>query len=100
MVDADQVERRFFGVVDVDSGTLIVGDPAYVLGRRADGKDGVDYERVIEVDLAKTPAVQLAGLPVVLFADFGGDGTFPVFGEYEDGELMRVVVEFVEPDEA
>jgi hypothetical protein len=100
MTAVQPVERRFFGIVDVDSGTLMVGDPGYVLPRHADGKVGVDYQRVIEADLAKTPAVQLSGLPVVLFADFGGDGTFPVFGEYEDGELMRVVIEFVEPDEA
>jgi hypothetical protein len=29
---------------------------------------------------------------VLLFKDFGGDGTFPVFGEFEDGELMSFVV--------
>ncbi len=26
----------------------------------------------------------------------GGDGTFPVFGQYEDGELIRVSLDLVE----
>jgi hypothetical protein len=31
---------------------------------------------------------------------FGGDGTFPVFAEVdEDGSVVRVTVEFVEPEE-
>jgi hypothetical protein len=94
-----RIERKFFGIVDVDSGTLLIGDPGYVLPRRAEGEEGVDYEHVISANLSNAPSAQLADRPVVLLGDFGGDGTFPVFGEYEDGELMRVIVEFVEPDE-
>ena len=36
--------RRFLGVVEVDSGTLLVGDPIYCLPRAKDGKSGIDYE--------------------------------------------------------
>ena len=35
-------------------------------------------------------------MPVLLLGAFGGDGTFPVFGEFEDGELLRVTIEFVD----
>jgi hypothetical protein len=90
------IDRRLLGLVDVDSGTLLIGDPGYVLPHAEGSKPGVDYEAVIGAHGAVT---RLADLPVLLLQDFGGDGTFPVFGEFEDGELVRVTVEFVEPDE-
>ena len=91
-------ERRFLGVVEVDSGTLIVGDPTYLLAQVGTGKEGIDYEEVIRSNVAEV-ATRLGGLPVLLLTGFGGDGTFPVFGEFEDGELVRVTVEFIDPDE-
>lgn len=44
------VERRFLGVVEVDSGTLVVGDPSHLLARRDEGKDEMDYREVIDAD--------------------------------------------------
>ena len=90
------IDRRFLGYVEVDSGTLVIGDPAYLLPRKETGREGVDYEAVIEAAGAVGP---LAGMPVLLLQSFGGDGTFPVFGEYEDDDLVRVLVEFVGPEE-
>jgi hypothetical protein len=91
-------ERRFLGVVEVDSGTLIVGDPAYLLARRSSGTEGVDYEEVLRSDVTAV-ATRLAGRPVLLISGFGGDGAFPVFGEFDEGGLSRVTVEFVDPPE-
>ena len=91
-----EVQRRFLGVVEVDSGTLLIGDPTYILPSADSGKAGVDYDAVIQ---ARGAVARLAGQPVLLLQEFGGDGTFPVFGEYEDDELVRVTVEFVGPDE-
>jgi hypothetical protein len=91
------VERRFLGVVDVDSGTLLVGDPTYLLADRSRERAGPDYQEVI--DAPSTAAVPLGTRPVLLVQDFGGDGTFPVFGEFEDGEFMRLIVEFTELDD-
>jgi hypothetical protein len=92
------LERRFLGVVEVDSGTLLVGDPGYCLPRAKDGKPGIDYESIIGA--GDEPASYLAGKPVILLGAFGGDGTFPVFGEIDEyGELFRVTIEFVEPDD-
>lgn len=76
----------------MDSGTLLVGDPVYALPRPEDDKPGIDYQAV--VDSPDSHAVQLAGQPVVLLSRFGGDGAYPVFGEFEDGELLRAIVEF------
>ena len=87
------IERRFLGIVEVDSGTLLVGDPTYLLGQRSRDKEGADYDEVIAADasLVSTP---LGQRPVLLISGFGGDGTFPVYGEFEDGEFMRLVVDF------
>lgn len=76
-------EFRFFGMIEVDSGTLLIGDPGYVLPRAIGGKPGVDYEEVVHADDSEH-ATCLAGQPVLLLQRFGGDGTFPVFGEFQD----------------
>lgn len=85
--------EQLIGFVEVDSGTLVIGDPAQLLAHATAGRPGVDYASVIE---AREPLGPLAGRPVLLLQQFGGDGTFPVFGEYEDGELIRVTVDLVE----
>jgi hypothetical protein len=96
--DKDVLERTFLGVVEVDSGTLRVGDPTYCLPHAQSGRAGIDYEVVIKAP--SEPAGYLAGQPVLLLGSFGGDGNFPLFGEFdEDGELIRVTVEFVGPEE-
>ena len=93
-----ELERRFLGMVEVDSGTLIVCDPVYCLPHAASGKPGIDYQAVIEAP--DEPASYLSGRPVLLIGRFGGDGTFPVFGELDEyGELVRVTIEFVGPED-
>jgi hypothetical protein len=82
-------ELRFLGMVEVDSGTLIIGDPCFTLPRAKQGKAGVDYEEVVVADSSHR-ASYLAGLPVLLLQNFGGDGTFPVYGEFEDGGFIGV----------
>ena len=96
----DTTRRRqspgaFPGLVEVDSGTLLIGDPLYRLPRLAEGTPGIDYQAVIE-----GTAGYLAGQPVLLLGGFGGDGSFPVYGEFDEyGEMTRATVEFVGPDE-
>ncbi len=43
-------------------------------------------------------AIAVAGRAVLLLEAFGGDGTLPVFGELEGGELARVRIEFDGPE--
>lgn len=89
-------ERRLLGWVEVDSGTLLIGDPVYVLLRASDGKPGVDYQAVVDapVDLH---AQTVAGRPVLLLQRFGGDGSFPVWGEFDGPELIAVRIELDPP---
>jgi hypothetical protein len=74
-------ERRFLGMIEVDSGTLLVGDPVYVLPRARDAKPGVDFQEVVDAD-ASVYAPRIGGKPVLLLRRFGGDGPFPVFGKF------------------
>jgi hypothetical protein len=80
------------GIIEVDSGTVVVGDPLYTLPSQERGKPGIDYSAVL-TDV-ESHGRQLAGQPVVLLANFGGDGAYPVYGEFEDSEFMRATIEF------
>ena len=75
-------------MVEVDSGTLLVGDP----------RPGVDCDAAMRT--SDPPVTHLDGRPVLLLSRLGGDGTYPVFGEIdEDGGFLRATMEFVVPDD-
>jgi hypothetical protein len=98
MDDEPALERRFLGMVEVDSGTLLLGDPLYCLRDATVGRPGIDYSTVIAAP--DKPASYLDGNLTMLLRQFGGDGTFPVFAEFdEDGFVVRVTVVFVDPPE-
>jgi hypothetical protein len=73
---------------------VCLDDPLCRLPRAKDGKPGIDYESIIGAP--DEPASYLGGQPVLMIGRFGGDGTFPVFAELEDGSVAWVIVEFVE----
>jgi hypothetical protein len=92
------VERRFLGLVEVDSGTLILGDPMYCLPDARQDKPGIEYQKVIDAEQAA--ATYLGGQPVFLLSNFGGDGSYPVHAQVTDtGRLLSITIEFVEPEE-
>ena len=75
------------GVVGVDSGQLVIADPCYI-------KDSLpSYEELCEIDGQIDFPKGYAGAGVKI-TDFGGDGIFPVFGEYDkDGLLLNVFID-------
>ena len=89
-------DRRFLGVVEVDSGRLLLGDPTYV-GRLI--HEGLVANAAAFVEGAEGVA-KVAPPGVLLVTGFGGDGTYPVFGEFDEVGLARLTVEFVGPDES
>ena len=83
-------ERKFLGVIEIDSGTLVIGDPAYLLPSTGHSKPGIDYQAVIDAaPLAHQPFAN--GLAMLLTTP-DGDGPLGVYGEFEDGELWKVSI--------
>lgn len=87
--------KRLLGYADVDSGQLCVVDPCYVL---EDDK----YTELIDQwnDMRIPGAERQLSVPVkkgyatgVNFNTAWGDGSYPVFGEIEDGRVVRVIIE-------
>ena len=94
-------ERKFLGVIEIDSGTLVVGDPAYLLPSARDSKPGIDYQAVIDAE--KSASAPFANGLTMLFTTPDGDGPLGVYGEFEDGVLWKVniildPIEFGEDD--
>ena len=52
----------------------------YCLPSVEHGKAGIDYSAID--GLGATAAEPVGGMPVLLLGQFGGDGTFPVFGDF------------------
>ncbi|MER6231772.1 hypothetical protein ABT169_21910 [Streptomyces sp. NPDC001616] len=90
-------ERVKIGMVDVDSGTVFVGDPCYTITGDASHHiktwsewcdkhpwDGKNYG-VVE------PAGSGVGLSIPTKY---GDGGYPVYAEIEDGRVARVTIDF------
>jgi hypothetical protein len=87
---APAIERKFVGLVGVDSGTMVLGDPTYLLPSRERSKAGIDYQEVI--DAGPEEFQPFARGTSLLLSLAMGDGTYPVFGEWEDGEFMSITV--------
>ena len=89
---------RFLGVVEPDSGTLLLSNPADCLFATASGRTGTDFSAIVAAP--DEPGVCLVGRPMLLIRCFSGDGAFPVFADGdENGVVSRVMIEFVNPPE-
>ena len=93
-------ERRFLGVVEVDSGTILIGDPAYVLPDAARSKPGIDYKEIVDLRIGEESAIPMAN-GLAQLAIVRDDGPYFVYGEFDDGMLIRITIEFdvLEPDQ-
>jgi hypothetical protein len=82
--------RKKIGVVGVDSGQLIITDPAYIFDEDNAWKDigVVTYDDFIKKTRAKTKQLKFkkGGRPGLglNISDFGGDGLFVVEGRKHD----------------
>jgi hypothetical protein len=94
------IERKFLGVVEVDSGSLVIGDPGYLLPRKSRDVPGIDFQEVIDTDASRDGVRFANGLTLLFGVD--ADGPYPVYGDYEEGELfqVRVVLDPIDLDEA
>ena len=83
--------QKQIGVVGVDSGTLLLGDPCYWLRDK-------DYEHeVCDSNFDKFRQVNYAlghaGKAVIVSSGYG-DGCYPVFATIKDGRVKEVTVKF------
>lgn len=94
---------RQVGVISVDAGLVMVGDPCYHVGSKKPPKDFCgNWADFCQQKLQDLDVVQLnhdrghAGLAVVI-GGFGGDGCYPVYVERDkDGRTARMIVDFTE----
>jgi hypothetical protein len=88
-------DRRLLGIVEVDTGTLVIGDPAYL----PDGTETRGNDASMAVDAAVSRfVVPIANGLALQIQNFGGDGSFAVYGDFDDDELMSIVID-LEPVE-
>ena len=79
------------GIVGIDSGTLLLGDPSYWLSKKDYDKEllrsNFDRFRQCEYDSARK------GKGVIVSSGYG-DGVYPVYAVMQDGWVKEVTVEF------
>jgi hypothetical protein len=102
--------RKKLGEVLVDSGQLFITDPCYLEdwthGDIVDNKEKNtfvydeqtnDYGRVCALTVGEQGYGEHSG--GLAFANFGGDGSFPVYGNYEGNRLVSIEIVFEEEEE-
>lgn len=104
--------RKLIGHIGVDAGLCWVGDPCYILHTdtppKAIGKNWGDfcngltkYERGMEISLQHKSYNYdngHEGLGVVVGTGWG-DGSYPVYAEFEHGRVARITVDFMPLEE-
>jgi hypothetical protein len=93
--------RKYLGTVDVDSGSIWIGDPCYVMGDDAShrvrdwGDDYCDKYFADLLDQKKVNNEPLGQGVGVAVPNFGGDGSYPVFVTYgRDGLVTKAEIYF------
>lgn len=88
--EASKPTREYVGMVESDTGTLIIGDPGQLLAGGAH-PEGLSFERVVSTR-GSGPIDDFG----VLVQDFGGDATFAVFVERDGPDVLEIVLRPVE----
>ena len=92
-------ERVLVGYVGVDSGSVIIVDPSYVLHseeRELDYLSPITHKQVFQGDISKPRQVSWGLAGVVYSPTYDGDGSYPVYAETENGKVLRLTIEFKE----
>lgn len=103
--------RKLLGHIGVDSGQVMVGDPCYLERYKANefsaeqGDNTVTGEYSYDGVCRTTCYTDLQGGAVgghdaVACSSGYGDGCYPVYAEYKDGHITRLIVDFVEDEES
>lgn len=98
-----QTKRVKIGSVAVESGLVSMGDPCYLLTDKRYNTlikklEDTDYQKDVTGQIKATICAGRHKTEIgVAFGGFGGDGEYPVYGEYDmDDNLIRATIEFRE----
>jgi len=93
--------KKQIGFVGVDSGSVWVGDPCYVIGEDSSfsPKSWADYCKILEDEnywSSENSFIEPLGSEIGIHIQTRyGDGSYPVFGEFDrDGRLTGFSVDF------
>ena len=101
----EEPDVRLIGSLTVDSGQLMIVDPCYL---DKWGAEGFDYSEACEVSfsgggtIGHSPWSEHAGIGTedglgraIVSMTWIGDGVYPVFGEYDPGDLrpIRIIID-------
>lgn len=104
--------RKLIGHVSVDSGTIMIIDPCYVLpDDRGDGDDGLNYPTECHPDSPFNDSPSSVYLRAVghtaengdrygawhlgmITGTYYGDGSYPVYAEIEGSRVRRITIDF------
>ncbi len=91
MLKKKENDFKQIGVVGVDSGTILLGDPCYWLSNKDWKKEvlnpNFDLSREIYYDLGHK------GKGVLVSSGYG-DGSYPVFAKFKDDRVKEVKIKF------
>lgn len=95
--------KKLLGKVGVDSGLIWIGDPCYILADKKRGKspeDSISYSELLDL-LDNSEPLRHCSVPYplgheglgVCSTTYEGDGTYPVYGYFRNGENRPFKIE-------
>lgn len=88
--------RVKLGTIGVDSGTVLLGDPAYI------PQQGWDdfHQTLVDIGFFTTHHAEPFGEGLGLIVSSGyGDGSYPVYADVVDGRIMKIEIDFNDEDD-
>lgn len=91
------LNKIHLGVIAIDSGHLIVGDPGYILpGSKL--SHGLHYDQIQSGSNQLEFKPDVPGLAIVAESGYG-DGMYPVTALVdEDGYIHKIIIDFIDSD--
>jgi hypothetical protein len=92
-----KAKRDLIGRVGVDSGLMYIGDPCYVIDKPLGQMDWGEFLNMMyggrDPDVGLTWIIE-NGTAIVSSTGYG-DGEYPVYAEYKDGRVARIIIDFM-----
>lgn len=91
-------DKRLLGHIDVDSGTIWIGDPCYLRGETNPDKisDAIQKAWGEQKSYASLPSILGHEGVGIVSSTYEGDGTYPVYGFFKKDENnpCKILIDF------